>query len=99
MTTAFLPRIDPPRDKERGRCEGYRVDGVGGRIGFVDEVRRDGDGPELLAVRAGRWGKRLLIFSAADVALVAPRTRRIYLAPAAAPVASEPTPDARSAVA
>lgn len=75
---------------ELGRCQGYRVDGAGGSIGFVDEVRRDRDGAALLAVGAGPVGRRLLIFSAADVASVAPRTTRILLRSSATPVASEP---------
>jgi hypothetical protein len=92
MATALVPRPGWSKDEDLGHCVGYRVDGVGGRIGFVDDVRPGGGGPELLAVRAGRWGKRLLMFSAVDVAFVVPRTKRIYLAASAAPVASEPIP-------
>lgn len=90
VTTALLPRIGRPNAEGLAYCVGYRVDGAGGRIGFVEEVRPGGGGPELLAVRAGPWGKRLLIFTAADVAFVVPRRRRICLTPSAGPVASEP---------
>jgi hypothetical protein len=38
------------------RCEGYKVDTLGGRLGFVEEIR-GADGPQAtLMVRAGRLG-------------------------------------------
>ncbi|MEX1357495.1 MAG: hypothetical protein WD981_02615 [Gaiellaceae bacterium] len=73
------------RDYWIDHCEGYRVEGRGGRIGLVEEVRPDG----LLAVRAGLLGRRVLIFDRADVAEIVPRAKRIYLDSSAVPVASE----------
>jgi len=57
-----------------GHCEGYRVDGAGGRIGFVEEVR----GP-VLVVRAGRLGRRLLLMSGDSVAFIVPREQRLWV--------------------
>jgi len=60
-------------------CEGFRVDGAEGRLGFVDSIR-DPDGRDpLLAVRAGALGRRLLLIRAKDVAFVVPREARIWL--------------------
>jgi len=62
-------------------CEGYRVDGAGGRIGFVEEVRSnpgDAEAP-LLAVRAGRLGRRVMIVPSESVQFIVPRARRIWL--------------------
>lgn len=69
------------RDYWLAHCEGYRVDGNEGRIGFVEEVSVGAEHPRqtLLAVRAGRLGRRLLLVSAADAAFVVPRERRIWL--------------------
>lgn len=97
--TAVLDSAEPRR---RGRpnafdreywlthSDGYLVEGSGGRVGVVHEVRlRDGR-PAHIAVRAGLLGRRLLVFPAADVAFVVPRAKRIYLQSAAAPLAAEP---------
>lgn len=66
-------------------CEGFRVDGVGGRIGFVDEVRPDG----ILAVRAGLLGRRLLLFAAEAAGHVVPQAEQIWLRSDATIVGSE----------
>ena len=69
------------RDYWLSHCEGYRVDSGDGRLGFVEDVRRpptsSADG--ILAVRAGRLGRRLLLVSTAEVAFVVPRAKRIWL--------------------
>jgi hypothetical protein len=74
------------RDYWLAHCEGYRVEGAAGRIGFVDEVREGG----LLAVRAGILGRRLLIFDPGDVVEIVPRAKLVYLDSSARPVATEP---------
>jgi hypothetical protein len=62
-------------------CEGYRVDGSEGRIGFVEEVRTNPGNSDLplLAVRAGRLGRRVLIVPSEAVQFIVPRARRIWL--------------------
>jgi hypothetical protein len=60
-------------------CEGYRVDGTEGRLGFVDSIRERADGEVILAVRAGLLGRRLLLVRARDVAFIVPRAGRIWL--------------------
>jgi hypothetical protein len=72
-----LPAFD--RDYWLGQCQGYRVDGSGGRIGFVDGVHRE-RGNTVLAVRAGRLGRRILQVPAENVAFIVPRAQRIWLA-------------------
>ena len=67
------------RDYWIGHCEGFRVDGCEGRIGFVDRILRDSDGKTTLAVVAGRLGRRLLLIPAGEVALIVPRARHIWL--------------------
>jgi hypothetical protein len=72
-------------------CEGYRVDAAEGRLGFVEQVRPQEAGePPTLAVRAGRLGRRLMLVSAAEVAFIVPRTRRIWLRSPVAIVGSDP---------
>src|ERR1035437_10386325 len=63
------------RDYWLGRCEGYRVDGVEGRIGFLDAVRVL-RGAAVLAVRAGRLGRRTLLVPAAGGGFLFPRGGR-----------------------
>ena len=86
------PGIDGgDRDYWLAHCEGYRVDGSEGRIGFVEEVRVGAEHPRqtVLVVRAGRLGRRLLIVSATDAAFVVPREERIWLRTPAAIVGTE----------
>jgi hypothetical protein len=62
-------------------CEGFQVETRDGRLGFVEEIR-DGEGPderETLAIRVGALGKRLLLISAAEVDIIVPRAKRIWL--------------------
>ncbi len=62
-------------------CEGYRVDGHAGRIGFVEEVRNDPSEPsrKLLAVRAGLLGRRVVVLSADEIEFIVPRAERIWI--------------------
>ena len=76
------------RDYWLSHCEGYRVDGVEGRIGFVDAVRVL-RGAAVLAVRAGRLGRRILLVPAEEVAFIVPRAERIWLQTAATIIDSE----------
>lgn len=63
------------------RSRGFRVDSPDGRIGFVEDVlhRLGSDGPVALAVRAGLFGKRLLLVSTENVEAVDPTRGRIVL--------------------
>lgn len=63
------------------RCQGFRVDSPEGRVGFVEEVRFRSrvDRPDVLAVRAGRVGRHLLIVPVDEVADIAAREGRIVL--------------------
>jgi hypothetical protein len=91
------PQPDPvvdeaDRDYWLARCEGYRVDGREGRIGFVEEVRVGAEHPRgtVLVVRAGRLGRRVLLVSATDAALLVPREQRLWLRTPTAIVGTEP---------
>ena len=70
-------------------CEGYRVDGGEGRIGFVDRVT-DADGRLVLAIRAGRLGRRIFLVPGEAVAFIVPRAQRLWLSAPATIVGSEP---------
>jgi hypothetical protein len=74
---------DAPVDRDYwlAHCEGYRVDAADGRIGFVEDVRLGPAHPHdtVLAVRAGRLGRRLLLVPAEEAAYVVPRAERIWL--------------------
>ena len=76
------------RDYWLGHCEGYRVDGVEGRIGFLDAVRVP-RGATVLAVRAGRLGRRILLVPAEEVVFIVPRARRLWLQTPATIIDSE----------
>lgn len=76
------------RDYWLGHCQGYRVDGHGGRIGFVEEVRAEG-GRTVLAVRAGLLGRRILLLAADEVAFIVPQAQRIWLRTPATILGSE----------
>jgi hypothetical protein len=85
LARATQPRGETARRVDRnywlGHCEGFRVDGSEGRLGFVEEVlARTEDAREpILAVRAGRLGRRRLLISSTEVAFVVPRAQRIWL--------------------
>jgi len=63
------------------RCEGFLVETRTKRIGRVDGIRYGAsqDEPEAIAVRAGRFGRRLLLVSVEDVQRVDPDRRRIVV--------------------
>ena len=60
-------------------CEGFRVDSVDGRLGYVEEVRADSSDDIVLAIRAGLLGRRIVLVSAHDVDFVVPRAERLWL--------------------
>jgi hypothetical protein len=80
------------RDYWLTHSHGFRVDGNGGRIGFVEEIREGhGENAEpLLVVRAGLLGRRLLLFPASEAAFIVPQAKRIWLRSTATIVGSEP---------
>jgi hypothetical protein len=62
------------------RCEGFRVDGPGGRIGRVCGVRFGTYAqPEVLEVQAGLLGRRMFLIPASDVVEAVPEERRLVL--------------------
>src|SRR5438093_13767464 len=63
------------------RCEGFVVETPTRRIGRVDGIRygKSQDEPEALAVRAGRFGRSLLLVSVEDVERVDPDERRVVV--------------------
>jgi hypothetical protein len=73
------------------RCEGFRVDSPQGRVGFVEEVRYATrcDRPDLIAVRAGLLGRRLLILPVAEVAEILPGEELLVLHRSPRPTATE----------
>ncbi|MGZ4403181.1 MAG: hypothetical protein ACXVRI_10090 [Gaiellaceae bacterium] len=73
-------------------CEGFRVDGDGGRLGFVEEVRGPSTPFEagLLGVRAGMLGRRVLLVPIEEVAYIVPRAKTIWLKSSARIAGSEP---------
>ena len=68
------------RERWLKNCHGFRVDSPGGRIGYVKGVQVDRSGkPELLEVRAGLLGRRLLQIPVDQVEKIVPEQRRIVL--------------------
>lgn len=76
IVAPFAPELD--RDYWLAHCDGYRVDGDGGRVGFVEEARVE-LGRVVLRVRLGRLGRRVLSIGGDEVAFVVPRAERIWL--------------------
>jgi hypothetical protein len=73
------------------RCKGFVIaDADGGRIGAVVELhyRSRLDQPDELAVRAGRFWRRRLIYRVSAVETIVPRESRLVLAAGAAPITS-----------
>jgi hypothetical protein len=61
-------------------CEGFHVDSDSGHVGIVEEVRLSlQEEPEALAVRAGVFGRRLVIVPVSTVERVVPRRRQVLL--------------------
>ena len=73
------------------RSEGFRVDSPSGRVGFVEELRFGSSmqRPDALAVRAGLFGRVLLIIPVEQVAQILPQERRILLRASPRPTATE----------
>lgn len=68
------------RDYWLSHCEGFRVDTAGGRLGFVEELRPGvGCEGDVLAVRAGLLGRRIVLVPTAEVDFIVPRAERIWL--------------------
>ena len=62
------------------RCEGFRVDGPGGRIGRVRGVRFDASAePEVLEVGAGLLGRPTLLIPVTEIGEVIPEQRRLIM--------------------
>jgi hypothetical protein len=62
------------------RCQGFRVESPAGRIGTVTGVRFQGSiEPELLEVRSGLLGHRLLLIPVTQVQAILPKQRRIIV--------------------
>ena len=71
------------------RCRGFRIESPDGRIGSVQGLRfRASIEPELLEVRAGLLGRRLLLIPVEQVQQIFPKERRIVLR--ASPQITEP---------
>ena len=68
------------------RCEGFVVETPTRRIGRGDGIRYglSQDEPEALAVRAGRFGRRLLLVCVEGIDRVDAVERRVILTPSAA---------------
>jgi hypothetical protein len=62
------------------RCEGFRVEGPGGRVGHVRGIRFGSSAdPEVLEVGAGLLGRRRLLIEVSEVAQIVSNERRIIL--------------------
>jgi hypothetical protein len=79
-STQSGPAVDGgPHDWLAG-CEGYRVDTPGGRLGFVDEIRRDPAGrPVELVVRAGMLGTHRLDVPVDEITAVVPSRKTVVV--------------------
>ena len=84
-----------PRDSAYGRdywlhrCEGFRVEAAGREIGTVHGLRFNGSiEPDLLEVRTGLFGRRVLLIPVEQVKELLPKKRRIVLR--ASPRIAEP---------
>lgn len=64
-----------------GRCEGFRVDSPHGRVGFVEELRYGSsvEEPDAIAVRAGLFGRLLLIVPTGEVDEIFPMEERMHV--------------------
>jgi len=82
------PTVDPrhsPRSLQREywlcRCEGFEVGSPTGRIGVVEGLRflSRVDQPDLLEVRTGLFGRRLLLLPVAEVESISSSEERVVL--------------------
>ncbi len=99
-------RLKSGGSAERASCgddwlnqsEGFRVDSPNGRIGFVESILSDSGGPDTLVVRAGLFGRRLLLVSTENVVEVLPWRKRIVLRGSPRLVGPEPRAERRAEV-
>jgi hypothetical protein len=79
------------------RCQGFRVDAPQGRVGFVEEVRYASrcDRPDAIAVRAGRFGRLLLLIPVGEVAEILPEEKLVVLHRSPRPTGTERRQDLR----
>jgi hypothetical protein len=75
-----------PRDSAYGReywlhrCEGFRVESAGRGIGTVHGLRFKGSiEPDLLEVRTGLFGRRVLLIPVEQVEELVPQEKRVAL--------------------
>ena len=75
-----------PRDSTFGddywlhRCEGFRVESAGREIGTVHGLRFNGSiEPDLLEVRAGLFGRRVLLIPVEQVEEIVPEQKLIII--------------------
>jgi hypothetical protein len=92
-----MASLDPsdPRDSAYGRdywlhrCEGFRVEAAGREIGTVHGLRFNGSiEPDLLEVRTGLFGRRVVLIPVEQVEELLPKEKRILLR--ASPTIAEP---------
>ena len=60
-------------------CQGFRVTSPEGHVGKLADVFYEGDRPRLLAVRAGRLGRRLDLYPVEEISEVRFDERRVLL--------------------
>jgi len=77
-TSETAPTFD--RDYWLRHCEGFRVEAADGSIGVVEAVETASNHRELLHVRAGLLGKRILLVPLGSVAFIVPRAKKLWLA-------------------
>ena len=62
------------------RCEGFRVESAGREIGTVHGLRFKGSiEPDLLEVRSGLFGRRMLLIPVEQVEELVPTEKRVVL--------------------
>jgi hypothetical protein len=74
-------RVSLERDYWLCRCDGFRIDSPAGSVGIVEGLRFGSrvDRPDLLAVRAGLFGRRLLLIRVEEVDRIVSDEQRIVL--------------------
>jgi hypothetical protein len=74
-------RASLERAQALARCEGFRVDSPTGTVGFVEGLRFESriDEPDLLEVRGGRFGRKLLLIPTEEVEDVSLAEQRLVV--------------------
>ena len=69
------------RDYWLHRCEGFRVDSPGGRLGIVEELRfrSNAERPDSLVIRTDWLRRRLIVVPIEQADEILPRQNRIIL--------------------